>query len=100
MNGTGLVQQADVAKICDHAEQAATDGFSSYWLAEHPTGGLDALTVLAAVGRQVPGLELGTAIVPTFPSASHGAGGTDPHHRWNSLKRPPDPGYWFVTSSP
>jgi len=67
LNGTGLVQQADVAKICVHAEQAANDGFSSYWLAEHPTGGLDALTVLAAVGRQAPGLELGTAIVPTFP---------------------------------
>jgi len=67
LNGTGLVQQANVSRICDHAEQAFTDGFSSYWLAEHPTGGLDALTVLAAVGQRVSGLELGTAIVPTFP---------------------------------
>ena len=67
LNGTGLVQRADVAAICDHAEQAAADGFSSYWLAEHPTGGLDALTVLAAAGQRVPELELGTAIVPTFP---------------------------------
>jgi len=67
LNGTGLVQRADVSKICEHAEQAKADGFASYWLAEHPTGGLDALTVLAAVGQRVPGIELGTAIVPTFP---------------------------------
>ena len=53
LNGTGLVQRADVVRICDHAKQAAADGFSSYWLAEHPTGGFDALTVLAAVGQQV-----------------------------------------------
>lgn len=67
LNGTGLVAQADVAKVCEHAAQAASDGFASYWLAEHPSGGFDALTVLAAVGQQVAGLELGTAIVPTFP---------------------------------
>lgn len=67
LNGTGLVQQADVARVCEHAAVAAEDGFASYWLAEHPTGGFDALTVLAAVGQRVPGLELGTAIVPTFP---------------------------------
>jgi len=67
INGTGLVQRADVARVCEHAAAAAADGFSSYWLAEHPTGGFDALTVLAAVGQRVPGIELGTAIVPTFP---------------------------------
>ena len=27
----------------------------------------DALTVLAAVGREVPGIGLGTAVVPTYP---------------------------------
>ena len=53
--------------IVDDARRAADDGFSSYWLAEHPTGGFDALTVLTAVGLSVPGIELGTAIVPTFP---------------------------------
>ncbi len=67
LNGTGLVQRADVARVCDHAAAAAEDGFASYWLAEHPTGGFDALTVLGAVGQRVPGIELGTAIVPTFP---------------------------------
>lgn len=67
VNGTGLVQRADVARIRDHAAEARADGFSSYWLAEHPTGGLDALTVLTAVGSEVADIELGTAIVPTFP---------------------------------
>lgn len=67
INGTGLVQRADVTRICEHAASAAEDGFTSYWLAEHPTGGFDALTVLATVGQRVPGIELGTAIVPTFP---------------------------------
>ncbi|MGD8416352.1 MAG: TIGR03564 family F420-dependent LLM class oxidoreductase [Pseudomonadales bacterium] len=67
INGTGLVQRADVERVCAHAAAAAADGFSSYWLAEHPTGGFDALTVLAAVGQRVPDIELGTAIVPTFP---------------------------------
>ena len=67
INGTGLVQQASVQSVTDHARQAAEDGFAHYWLAEHPTGGFDAITVLALVGAQVPDIELGTAIVPTFP---------------------------------
>jgi F420-dependent oxidoreductase-like protein len=36
-------------------------------LAEHPLGGLDALTVLAAVAQRAARIELGTAIVPTWP---------------------------------
>ncbi len=67
INGTGLVQSASIDAIADHAQRAAIDGFSSYWLAEHPTGGLDAMTVLTVVGLRVPDLELGTAIIPTFP---------------------------------
>ncbi len=67
INGTGLVQKASVTAIVEHAKACAADGFASYWLAEHPTGGFDALTVLALVGQSVPAMELGTAIVPTFP---------------------------------
>jgi 5,10-methylenetetrahydromethanopterin reductase len=67
INGTGLVQKASVDAVAAHAEEAARAGFASYWLAEHPTGGFDALTVLALVGQHVSTLELGTAIVPTFP---------------------------------
>ena len=67
INGSGMVQQASVEAIADHAATAAKQGFAHYWLAEHPTGGLDALTTLALVGQRVPDIELGTAIVPTFP---------------------------------
>ena len=67
INGTGLVQRASIDAISNHAQRAASDGFSSYWLAEHPTGGFDALTVLTVVGMSVSDLELGTAIIPSFP---------------------------------
>ena len=67
INGTGLVQRASVEAVVEDARRAAADGFASYSLAEHPTGGFDALTVLTAVGLQVPDIELCTAIIPTFP---------------------------------
>lgn len=67
INGTGLVRFASVSRIVEDAERAEADGFSSYWLAEHPVGGLDALTVLAAIGPRTKSLELGSAIVPTWP---------------------------------
>ena len=67
INGTGLVQRASVEAIVEDVRRAHADGFAAYWLAEHPTGGLDALTVLTAAGLQVPDIELGTAVVPTFP---------------------------------
>ncbi|NJN52750.1 MAG: LLM class flavin-dependent oxidoreductase, partial [Gammaproteobacteria bacterium] len=67
INGTGLVQRASVDRVADAVAEAASAGFTSYWLAEHPTGGFDALTVLALVGQRVPDIELGTAIVPSMP---------------------------------
>ncbi|MGV9778626.1 TIGR03564 family F420-dependent LLM class oxidoreductase [Streptosporangium sp. NPDC003464] len=45
--------------------RAADDGFSSAWMSN--VFGLDALTALAVAGSQVPGIELGTAVVPTYP---------------------------------
>ena len=47
------------------ARQTEEDGFASYWLPQ--IFGMDAITVLAVVGREVPRLELGTAVVPTYP---------------------------------
>ena len=49
----------------DQLQQAAGDGFSSAWV--NNIFGLDALTALAVAGREVPGIELGTAVVPTYP---------------------------------
>ncbi|HEY5882866.1 MAG TPA: LLM class F420-dependent oxidoreductase [Nakamurella sp.] len=57
--GTSLVDQVEQIRI------AAGHGFSSAWLAQ--LFGIDALTTIAVAGAQVPGIELGTAVVPTFP---------------------------------
>jgi len=67
INGTGLVGKASVAAVVADVARAREQGFASYWLAEHPTGGFDALTVLALAGQQVPDIELGTAVIPTWP---------------------------------
>jgi F420-dependent oxidoreductase-like protein len=51
--------------IVAHAAQAEADGFSTYWLAQ--LGVPDALTVLAVVGRATSTIELGTAVISTWP---------------------------------
>ena len=51
--------------IVDEARSAAADGLHTYWSSQ--IFGHDALTVLAIVGREVPGIEVGTAVVPTYP---------------------------------
>jgi 5,10-methylenetetrahydromethanopterin reductase len=47
------------------ARQAALDGFPSIWIPH--IFGLDALIALSVVGREVPEIELGTAVIPTYP---------------------------------
>ena len=54
-----------LAKLADQLRRAADDGFASVWMSN--IFGLDALTSLAVAGSQVPGIELGTAVVPTYP---------------------------------
>ncbi|HYZ93149.1 MAG TPA: TIGR03564 family F420-dependent LLM class oxidoreductase [Actinomycetota bacterium] len=44
---------------------AADAGFASAWAPQ--IFGLDALNALAVAGREVSGIELGTAVVPTYP---------------------------------
>ncbi|HEX9992239.1 MAG TPA: TIGR03564 family F420-dependent LLM class oxidoreductase [Acidimicrobiales bacterium] len=44
---------------------AEEQGFATYWLPQ--IFGPDALTTLAIVGREVPRIELGTSVVPTWP---------------------------------
>jgi F420-dependent oxidoreductase-like protein len=56
----------------DIVAEAATverDGFAAFWVPN--IFGHDALTVLAVVGTKVPRIELGTAVVPTFPRHPH-----------------------------
>jgi F420-dependent oxidoreductase-like protein len=54
-----------MTKLRDDLQRAADDGFTSAWLSN--IFGLDALTALAVAGSQVPGIEVGTAVVPTYP---------------------------------
>jgi 5,10-methylenetetrahydromethanopterin reductase len=61
----GDAASGPIDKILDAARDAASAGYSSFWLPQ--TMGMDAMTVLAIVGREVPDMELGTAVVPTYP---------------------------------
>ncbi|MGC9443033.1 LLM class flavin-dependent oxidoreductase [Streptomyces sp. WG5] len=44
---------------------AARAGFGGVWMSQRT--GRDALTPLAVAGHEVPGIELGTAVIPTHP---------------------------------
>jgi F420-dependent oxidoreductase-like protein len=46
-------------------QAVADQGFASVWLPQ--SAGFDALTVLAVAGAQVPRIELGTSVIPTYP---------------------------------
>jgi 5,10-methylenetetrahydromethanopterin reductase len=66
--GTSLAEPAGrdaLVKLRDQLQRAADDGFASAWISN--IFGLDALTALAVAGSQVPGIEVGTAVVPTYP---------------------------------
>jgi 5,10-methylenetetrahydromethanopterin reductase len=52
-------------RLRDDLRRAADDGLASAWLSN--IFGMDALTALAVVGSQVPGIEVGSAVVPTYP---------------------------------
>jgi 5,10-methylenetetrahydromethanopterin reductase len=54
-----------ITKLRDELQRAADDGFASAWMSN--IFGVDALTALAVAGSQVPGIQVGTAVVPTFP---------------------------------
>jgi F420-dependent oxidoreductase-like protein len=61
---SGRVHTVDT--LVDDLRNAKEAGFPSYWIPQLPRG-LDALTALAQAGPAVPGIELGTAVVPTYP---------------------------------
>ncbi|MGI9576883.1 MAG: TIGR03564 family F420-dependent LLM class oxidoreductase [Microthrixaceae bacterium] len=52
--------------IAEHAAGVEADGFAHYWI-NQSFGSPDALTALAIIGRATESIELGTAVVPTFP---------------------------------
>src|SRR3954466_8693744 len=65
INGSATMVFASVSNAVAALEGAKAEGFSGYWLAQ---GGLgDALTAFAAAGDASEGMEVGTAVIPTFP---------------------------------
>ena len=60
-----LVRGMTIDEIIDHVAAARAAGYRSMWLTDGV--GMEPLTTLAVVGRAVPDIELGTAVVRTLP---------------------------------
>jgi len=65
INGSTSLLNANIDECVAHASKTAADGLDGWWLAQ--TGLVDALTVLALASQSAPGIELGTAVVATYP---------------------------------
>src|SRR5437588_662069 len=63
--GVMLDTSGSIDEVIKETRWAAQGGLSSVWSPQ--IFGYDALTLLAVVGREVDGIELGTAVVPTYP---------------------------------
>ena len=61
----GAINDASIDTVIADARRAEADGYASYWVPQ--IFGWDALTVLALIGREVPRIELGTSVIPTYP---------------------------------
>ena len=60
-----LLGPTSLDSMLDEVRAAREAGFSTAWTVQ--VFGWDALTALALVGREVPDIGLGTAVVPTYP---------------------------------
>jgi 5,10-methylenetetrahydromethanopterin reductase len=58
-------QPATVDALIEQVRAAERDGFASAWFAH--IFGMDAMTACALAGRETKSIELGTAVVPTYP---------------------------------
>lgn len=60
-----MISGATVDEVVDDVRRLSGEGYSSAWLTD--AFGFEPLTVLAIAGREVAGIELGTAVVRTHP---------------------------------
>jgi 5,10-methylenetetrahydromethanopterin reductase len=60
----GVFGDGSVDALVEQASDSAARGFPSFWTPQ--VFGVDAVTALAVVAREVPRLELGTAVIPTY----------------------------------
>lgn len=61
----GSANDGTLGSMISEASRAEKDGFASFWIPQ--IFNHDALTALAVIGREVPRIELGTSVVPTYP---------------------------------
>src|SRR4051794_8913610 len=59
------IEHGTIDEMVERFARVAGWGFDSAWVPQ--SSSYDALTLLAVIGREVPGIELGTAVVPTYP---------------------------------
>lgn len=62
---SGSTNDGTLDQLVAEATDVEAQGFHSFWVSQ--IFGHDALTVLAVIGREVPRIELGTGVVPTYP---------------------------------
>ncbi|MEZ5229621.1 MAG: TIGR03564 family F420-dependent LLM class oxidoreductase [Acidimicrobiales bacterium] len=65
INGSSLLARPDLDAIVANMADAESSGFTSYWLAQ--TGLIDPLHCFTAARAATSSIELGTAVVPTWP---------------------------------
>lgn len=63
--GLGLDTSGTVDEVVERARALADSGVSSLWASQ--IFGWDTLTLLAVLGREVPDVSLGTAVIPVHP---------------------------------
>lgn len=61
----GTLNDGTIEQVIENARTAEEQGFASFWVSQ--IFGHDAMTVISLVGREVPRIELGIAVVPTYP---------------------------------
>src|SRR4051794_32011084 len=65
INGSATMVFPSVANALADLRATKAEGFAGYWLAQVGLG--DALTVFATAGTDTADMEVGTAVIPTFP---------------------------------
>ena len=65
INGSATMVFPSVSNALADLQATKAEGFTGYWLAQVGLG--DALTVFAAAGDATEGMDVGTAVIPTYP---------------------------------
>ena len=63
----GRRERVELNAAIEQVIEAEADGFDSIWFPQLPNFGYDVLTLIALAGTQTSRIELGTAVIPTFP---------------------------------